>query len=129
MILCKAEYAKAIDKAVFPGMQGGPLMHVIAAKAVRFKEALDAGVQGVPAADGGQRPGAGRRRWRTRGFRLVSGGTDNHLMLVDVTQTRPDRQGRREGAGRAGITVNKNTIPFDTESPSSPAASASARRP
>jgi RpiB/LacA/LacB family sugar-phosphate isomerase len=116
LILCKEKYAKEIDSQVFPGIQGGPLEHVIAAKAVCFHEALQPGfhayqqqiVENATAlAEGMQR----------NGFRLVSGGTDNHLMLVDVGArglTGKDCQIALDGAG---ITVNKNTIPFETRSP------------
>jgi glycine hydroxymethyltransferase len=116
MILCREAWAKEIDKAVFPGVQGGPLMHVIAAKAVAFKEALSpewkayqkqivanaaalaAGLQG-------------------EGFRLVSGGTDTHLMLVDVFAKGITGKVAEKALDKAGITANKNTIPFDTNSP------------
>ena len=92
-------------------------MHVIAAKAVAFREALRAGVQGVPAADRRERRGAGRRRSQGEGFRLVSGGTDNHLMLVDVFAKGITGKVAEKALDKAGITVNKNTIPFDTNSP------------
>jgi len=116
LILCQAEYAKDIDKAVFPGMQGGPLMHVIAAKAVSFKEALSeefrayqrqivANAKALAAELAG------------RGYRLVSGGTDNHLMLVDVKAKGLTGKEAEAALGKVGVTVNKNTIPFDTESP------------
>ena len=102
---------------MFPGVQGGPLMHVIAAKAVCFKEAARAGVRRLPAAD--------RRRTRQRspacsprrGFRLVSGGTDNHLMLVDVFSKGITGKVAEAALGKAGITVNKNAIPFDQNPP------------
>nr|MDD6335033.1 serine hydroxymethyltransferase [bacterium] len=116
MILCKAKYAKKIDKAVFPGTQGGPLMHVIAAKAVCFKEAL----QPEFAAYQGQIVKNAQALAATlteNGLRLVSGGTDNHLMLVDVSangQTGKDVEKRLDAAH---ITANKNTIPFDQASP------------
>jgi glycine hydroxymethyltransferase len=116
MILCREAWAKELDKAVFPGVQGGPLMHVIAAKAVAFQEAL-------------------RPEWKVyqkqivtnaaalaaallgEGFRLVSGGTDNHLMLVDVFAKGITGKVAEKALDKAGITVNKNTIPFDTNSP------------
>jgi glycine hydroxymethyltransferase len=115
-ILCREEYAKAIDKAVFPGMQGGPLMHVIAAKAVCFHEAAQpafadyaAGIvrnaRALAAALAGE------------GFRIVSGGTDNHLMLVDLRPFGVTGKVAQEALDRAGITLNKNTIPNDPESP------------
>ena len=116
MIMCRAEDAQALDKAVMPGVQGGPLMHVIAAKAVAFKEAL-------------------RPEWReyqkqivknakaladallARGFRLVSGGTDTHLILMDLTGRGITGKDAQEALDRAWITVNKNTVPFETKSP------------
>ncbi|HEY4409445.1 MAG TPA: serine hydroxymethyltransferase [Acidimicrobiia bacterium] len=115
-ILCQERYAKAIDKAVFPGMQGGPLMHVIAAKAVCFHEAAQpsfadyaAGIvrnaRALAAALAGE------------GFRIVSGGTDNHLMLVDLRPFGVTGKVAQEALDRAGITLNKNTIPNDPESP------------
>ena len=116
LILCREQYAKAIDSQVFPGIQGGPLMHVIAAKAVCFEEALRPDfadyqrqiVRNAAAlADGMQR----------NGFRLVSGGTENHLMLVDVgARNLTGKQGQL-ALDEAGITTNKNTIPFETRSP------------
>jgi glycine hydroxymethyltransferase len=116
MVLCRAAHAQALDKTVMPGVQGGPLMHVIAGKAVAFREAL------TPA-------------WRTyqqqivknaralaealmaRGLRLVSGGTDTHLMLVDLSPRGITGKDAQEALDRAWITVNKNTIPFETKSP------------
>jgi len=116
MILCKAQYQKEIDRAVFPGIQGGPLMHVIAAKAVSFKEALDPSFTIYQ-----QQVAANARRLSesltSRGFTIVSGGTDNHLMLLDLTNrgiTGKDAQLRLDDIF---ITVNKNGIPFDTLSP------------
>ena len=116
LILCKEESAKSIDGSVFPGVQGGPLMHVIAAKAACFKEALE------PSFKDYQRQVIANaatlaKCLSSQGFRIVSGGTDNHLMLVDL---RPkDLNGRiaETALDRAGITVNKNSIPFDTLSP------------
>jgi len=116
LILCKSSYAQALDAKIFPGMQGGPLMHIIAAKAVAFKEALSDDF----------------RRYQSQilknartladtllaeGFRLVSGGTDNHLMLVDLTHLGISGKEAQETLDRAGITVNKNPIPYDTKSP------------
>ncbi len=116
MILCKEEWAAAIDKAVFPGVQGGPLMHVIAAKAVAFAEAL-------------------KPEWKeyqkkivanaavlcdavaARGWRIVSGGTDNHLFLIDLGPDFISGKKAERWLGLAGITVNKNTVPFDTRKP------------
>ena len=116
LILCKEKYAKQIDKAIFPGVQGGPLMHVIAAKAVAFGEALKpefkeyakqiianckALAEGLTA----------------EGFRLVSGGTDNHLLLVDVRGQKMTGKTAEHLLDEVGVTCNKNTIPFDPESP------------
>ncbi|MEI8341814.1 MAG: ribose 5-phosphate isomerase B [Verrucomicrobiota bacterium] len=113
MILCKEKYAKQIDGQIFPGIQGGPLMHVIAAKAVCFHEALQ------PAFKDYQRQvthnaKALAARLAKNGYRIVSGGTDNHLMLVDLRPNNLDGKTAQETLDRAGITVNKNGIPFDT---------------
>jgi glycine hydroxymethyltransferase len=116
MILCQAKWAKDLDKVVFPGVQGGPLMHVIAAKAVSFKEALQpefkayqvqivANAKALAASLSGE------------GWRLVSGGTDNHLMLVDVFARGLTGKAAEAALDKAGITVNKNTIPYDTNPP------------
>jgi glycine hydroxymethyltransferase len=116
MILCREGWAKEVDKALFPGVQGGPLMHVIAAKAVAFKEAMTpewkayqkqtvANAAALAAALIGE------------GFRLVSGGTDTHLMLVDVFAKGLTGKVAEKALDKAGITANKNTIPFDTNSP------------
>jgi glycine hydroxymethyltransferase len=116
MILCKEEYAKKIDKSVFPGMQGGPLMHIIAAKAVAFKEALSdefiayckqiiKNAQTLSEA------------LENEDVRVVSGGTDNHLLLVDVTPLNLTGKTAEHVLDEIGITTNKNTIPFDKESP------------
>jgi glycine hydroxymethyltransferase len=116
MVLCRAHYAKDLDRALFPGVQGGPLMHVIAAKAVCFKEALEPGFatyqQQIVA--NAKRLAAGLA---TAGFRLVSGGTDNHLMLVDVFSKGLTGKVAEAALGKAGITVNKNAIPFDKNPP------------
>ncbi len=115
-ILCRAEYAKAIDKAVFPGMQGGPLMHVIAAKAVCFHEAAQPAFSAY--AEGIVRNArALAAALAGEGFRIVSGGTDNHLMLVDLRPFGVTGKVAQEALDRAGITLNKNTIPNDPESP------------
>jgi glycine hydroxymethyltransferase len=116
MILCRSEHAKAIDSKVFPGMQGGPLMHVIAAKAVALKEALadqfkSYQEQIVKNAQ------ALAQALMARGFRLTSGGTDNHLMLVDLRQSELTGKVAQETLDKAHITVNKNAVPFDTRSP------------
>lgn len=117
MILCKEEYAKAIDKAVFPGTQGGPLMHVIAAKAVCFKEALEPEFktyqeQIVKNAH------ALAENLKKYGFKLVSDGTDNHLILIDLRNKHITGKELEERLDEVGITVNKNAIPFDPEKPS-----------
>ncbi|KGK86624.1 serine hydroxymethyltransferase [Desulfosporosinus sp. HMP52] len=116
LILCKAEYAQAIDKAIFPGIQGGPLMHVIAAKAVAFGEALQPEFKTYQKniVDNAKALAQGLM---DRGFRLVSGGTDNHVMLVDVTTKQLTGKEAENILHEVGITVNKNTIPFDTASP------------
>jgi glycine hydroxymethyltransferase len=119
MILSKAEFAQAIDKVVFPGMQGGPLVHIMAAKAVCFHEAMqpefreyarqivaNAKVLAQTLAD--------------EGFRIISGGTDTHLMLVDVFSKGMLGSEAEKALGDAGITVNKNAIPFDTNPPLKP---------
>jgi glycine hydroxymethyltransferase len=116
MVMCREQFAKEIDRSVFPGLQGGPLMHVIAAKAVAFKEAL------TPEFGDYQRrivanAQALAGRLAERGWRIVSGGTDNHVFLLDVASrglTGKDAEGALEAAG---ITVNKNTIPFDANPP------------
>ena len=116
LILCKEAWAKEIDKAVFPGVQVGPLMHVIAAKAVAFKEALTPewrAYQGQVVANAAALAAA----LQGEGWRLVSGGTDNHLLLVDVFAKGITGKVAEKALDRAGITANKNTIPFDTNSP------------
>jgi glycine hydroxymethyltransferase len=116
MVLCRAQYAKDLDRSLFPGVQGGPLMHIIAAKAVCFKEALEPGFaayqQQIVA--NAKRLAAGLAQ---AGFRLVSGGTDNHLMLVDVFSKGLTGKVAEAALGKAGITVNKNAIPFDKNPP------------
>jgi glycine hydroxymethyltransferase len=116
MIFCREQYAKELDKAVFPGVQGGPLMHIIAAKAVCLKEAAE------PAfVEYQQQIVANARRLASvlsaNGFRLVSGGTDNHLILVDVFSRGLTGRAAEAALGKAGITVNKNAIPFDPNPP------------
>ena len=116
MVLCRSEFAKDIDRAVFPGVQGGPLMHIIAAKAVCFKEALSPDFkvyQQQIVANARAMAGA----LASAGFRIVSGGTDNHLMLVDVFSRGITGKAAEAALGRAGITVNKNAIPFDQNPP------------
>jgi glycine hydroxymethyltransferase len=116
MVLCKAQYAKDIDKSVFPGIQGGPLMHVIAAKAVAFKEALqpEFKVYQQQIVNNAKRLAAGLEN---AGLRLVSGGTDNHLMLVDVTPLGLTGKEAEHALDEVGITVNKNAIPYDPQPP------------
>lgn len=116
MILCREELAKNLNSQIFPGIQGGPLMHVIAAKAVAFKEALQPEfkeyqqqiVKNAKALAGAL---------VEKGFRLTSGGTDNHLMLINFTGTEITGKAAEEALDKAGITVNKNTVPFETRSP------------
>ncbi|MDI6823639.1 MAG: serine hydroxymethyltransferase [Bacillota bacterium] len=112
MILCRKKYAEAIDKAVFPGIQGGPLMHVIAAKAVALKLALTEGFRQYQQ-QVVRNAAVLAETLVQEGFRLVSGGTDNHLMLVDVGACGMTGKKAERFLGQAGITVNKNTIPFD----------------
>jgi glycine hydroxymethyltransferase len=116
LVMCRAEHAKTIDSKVFPGMQGGPLMHVIAAKAVALKEALS------PAFNDYQRQvvknaKALAGKLTAHGFRLTSGGTDNHLMLVDLRHSELTGKVAQETLDKAHITVNRNAVPFDTRSP------------
>jgi glycine hydroxymethyltransferase len=116
MVMCRAQHAATLDKVVMPGMQGGPLMHVIAAKAVAFREAL------TPDWRAYQRQivanaAALAQALARRGYRLVTGGTDTHLMLVDLSAPGITGKEAQEALDRAWITVNKNTIPFETRSP------------
>jgi glycine hydroxymethyltransferase len=116
MVLCRSPFAKDLDRSVFPGVQGGPLMHIIAAKAVCFREAMEPGF-----ADYQRQIVANAQRLARgladAGFRLVSGGTDNHLMLVDVFSKGLTGKVAEAALGKAGITVNKNAIPFDKNPP------------
>jgi len=116
MILCKEEFAKAIDKSIFPGIQGGPLMHVIAAKAVAFGEALQADFKNYAQSiiDNAQRLA---ESLKAQGLNLVSGGTDNHLILIDVRSLELTGKVAEHVLDEVGITCNKNTIPFDPASP------------
>ncbi len=116
MVMCRAQHAQALDKTVMPGVQGGPLMHVIAGKAVAFREAL------TPAWRDYQKQivknaAALAGALLERGFRLVSGGTDTHLLLVDLTSRNITGKDAQEALDRAWITVNKNTVPFETRGP------------
>ncbi|MGB3736053.1 MAG: serine hydroxymethyltransferase [Ilumatobacter sp.] len=117
-ILCKAEHQKAIDKAVFPGWQGGPLEHAIAGKAIAFREAMDPSFKEY-AAQIVTNASALAEALANEGFRLVSGGTDNHMMVVDLTPFDSELTGKVAQAtlDEAGITLNKNTIPDDPRSP------------
>lgn len=116
MILCKEEFAKAIDKSIFPGIQGGPLMHVIAAKAVAFGEALQEEFKQYAQniIDNANRLAEGLTK---EGFTLVSGGTDNHLVLIDVSSMGLTGKVAEKALDEVGITTNKNTIPYDQQSP------------
>ena len=118
LILCREEHAAGIDKAVFPFMQGGPLMHVIAAKAVAFGEALQPAFSAYSAQVITNAKALGVRLTE-HGFQLVSGGTDNHLILVDLRGSHPDLSGKdaEEALDAAAITVNKNTVPGEMRSP------------
>src|SRR5207344_2635219 len=119
MILAKADVGPAIDKTVFPGMQGGPLVHIVAAKAVCFLEAMQPGFR-----DYARQVVANAKvlaeTLAADGFRIVSGGTDTHLMLVDVFSKGMLGSEAEKALGEAGITVNKNAIPFDTNPPMKP---------
>ena len=116
IIMCKAEHAKAVDKTIFPGIQGGPLMHVIAAKAVALNEALSPAFKSYQ-----QQVIANARALATglveRGFRIVSGGTDTHLMLINLTSKNVSGKDAEAALDAAGITVNKNAVPFDEKPP------------
>lgn len=116
IIMCRAEYAKAIDKMIFPGIQGGPLVHVIAAKAVALREAMGEDFkryqEGV--LDNARTLAA---ELMEKGFRIISGGTDNHLMLVDLTTKGITGKDAEDALEKAGISVNKNAIPYDQRSP------------
>lgn len=116
LVLCKAQYAKALDSAVFPGMQGGPLENIIAAKAVCFREWMQPEMKDY-AAQIVRNCKAMCKAVQDRGFRIVSGGTDNHLFLVDVKAKGMTGKDAAAALDEAGIVVNKNTIPYDTESP------------
>ncbi len=116
MVLCRAEHAEAVDKAVFPGLQGGPLMHAVAAKAVAFREADTDAFRAYARAvvDNARRMADALSG---RGHRVVSGGTDNHLFLLDLTESGVTGLEAEQSLDRAGITVNKNAIPYDTRGP------------
>lgn len=116
IIMCKATYAKAIDKMIFPGIQGGPLVHAIAAKAVAFKEALNHKFK-----DYQKKIVENARKLASsltnRKFKVISGGTDNHLMLIDLNNMNTTGKKAEEALDKAGITVNKNSIPYDNKPP------------
>jgi glycine hydroxymethyltransferase len=116
MVMCREQFAKDLDRAVFPGIQGGPLMHIVAAKAVAFKEALTAEFRAYQ-----EQIVANARalsaRLTEKGFRIVSGGTDNHLLLVDVASAGTTGKVAEKSLEGAAITVNKNTIPYDPNPP------------
>lgn len=116
IIMCKAEYAKAIDKMIFPGIQGGPLVHVIASKAVALKEALSKNFR-----DYQKRVISNAKRLAeglmSHGFKIISDGTDNHLMLMDLSNMNVTGKEAEEAMDKAGITVNKNSIPYDDKPP------------
>ncbi len=116
LVLCKAEHAKAIDGKVFPGLQGGPLMHVIAAKAVALKEALSPEFKTYQQQIVKNAQALADTLMR-KGFRLTSGGTDNHLMLLDLRKSELTGKVAQETLDKARITVNRNAVPFDTRSP------------
>ena len=116
LILCKKEYAKKIDKAIFPGIQGGPLMHIIAAKAVSFKEALNDDFNEYQKQVIKNAKALGETL-QNFGMKLVSGGTDNHLLLVNLNNMDVTGKESEEALDKVAITVNKNTVPFETRSP------------
>lgn len=116
LILCREKYAKQVDKAIFPGIQGGPLMHVIAAKAVCFKEAMTDEFREYQKQIK-RNAAALAEALIANGFRLVSGGTDNHLMLIDLTDKGVTGKDAEKMLDEVGITVNKNSIPFETQNP------------
>ena len=116
LILAQAQYGKSLDSQIFPGIQGGPLMHIIAAKAVSFKEALAPSFKRYQAQIVANARTLGRA-FTQRGYRLVAGGTDTHLLLVDLNATGLTGREAEEALDRAGITVNKNAIPFDQRPP------------
>jgi glycine hydroxymethyltransferase len=119
LILCRQEFAAGIDRSVFPGQQGGPLMHVIAAKAVAFREALEPAFA-VYAAQIVANAKVLAKALQEKGFRIVSGGTDTHVILIDVFQKGLLGSEAEHALGEAGITVNKNAIPFDPNPPIKP---------
>ncbi len=119
LILCKQEYAASIDRSVFPGQQGGPLMHIVAAKAVAFNEALQPEFKAYAAQTVANAKVLGEAM-QAEGYRIISGGTDTHLILVDVFAKGIFGSEAEAALGTAGITVNKNAIPYDTNPPMKP---------
>ena len=119
LILCQQEFAAGIDRSVFPGQQGGPLMHIVAAKAVAFREALDPSFAAYSAQTVANAK-ALAQDLADKGFRIISGGTDTHLMLIDVFEKGILGSEAEHALGEAGITVNKNAIPYDTNPPMKP---------
>jgi glycine hydroxymethyltransferase len=119
LILCGQEFAAGIDRSVFPGQQGGPLMHVVAAKAVAFKEALEPEFA-IYAQQVVTNAKILAEAIAAEGYRIVSGGTDTHVMLIDVFQKGMLGSEAEHALGEAGITVNKNAIPYDTNPPMKP---------
>ena len=116
MVMCQEKFAKTLDRNLFPGIQGGPLMHVIAAKAVALKEALTPQFK-IYQGQIQKNAKTMAKRLQERGFKLISGGTDNHLMLLDLRNSEITGKDAEEALDKAGITVNKNTVPFDLRSP------------
>jgi glycine hydroxymethyltransferase len=116
LIMCKAEYARAIDKTIFPGIQGGPLVHVIAAKAVALKEALEPSFRDYQSSVIKNAKKLAEELVK-KDFRIISGGTDNHMMLIDLTSKDITGKDAETALGKAGITVNKNVIPYDERPP------------
>jgi glycine hydroxymethyltransferase len=116
MIICRKEFAKAVDRMVFPGIQGGPLVHVIAAKAVAFKEAMNREFKDyqIKVIKNAKKLA---EELIKRGFKVISGGTDNHMMLVDLTNKGTTGKDAEEALGMTGITVNKNVVPYDEKPP------------
>jgi glycine hydroxymethyltransferase len=116
LIMCKTEYARVIDKMIFPGIQGGPLVHVIAAKAVALKEALSPSFRDYQSSVIKNAKSLAEELIK-KGFQIISGGTDNHMMLIDLNNKGITGKDAEETLGRAGITVNKNVIPYDERPP------------
>lgn len=116
MIMCREQYAKDLDKSIFPGMQGGPLMHIIAAKAVAFEEALRPSFKEYQKKVI-ENAAVLAEELKQHNFHLVSGGTDNHLILINLTSRGVTGKAVEAALDKAGITANKNTVPFDTQSP------------